>query len=237
MDDSTPPKPEPKKNRPHYVGHRGRLRQRFMGAPENMPDYELLEAFLTYVLPRKDVKPLAKELIASFGNLSEVLCADPNALTAFPGLGAHSTAALKIAREMANRLALAQIQHRPLLASISVVVDFCTTHFARLPVEQFHVLFLDLQTRLIRAETLQQGTIDRTPLYPREVVKRALELGASGLFLVHNHPSGDPTPSQADISATRAVKEALSRVAVTLHDHIIIGRSGYTSLKTAQIAF
>ncbi|HXO89489.1 MAG TPA: DNA repair protein RadC, partial [Stellaceae bacterium] len=187
---------------PHYYGHRERLRQRLVTAgPDNLPDYELVEVILFASNPRADVKPLAKDLLDHFGGIAALLSADPEAL-ASAGLGLAGIAALKAAREAALRLMRSELQERPVVGSWDKLVDYCTAHIAHGKVEEFHILFLDRKNVLIKHEQQQRGTIDHTPVYPREVVKRALELQASALILVHNHPSGDPTPSKADIAVT-----------------------------------
>jgi DNA repair protein RadC len=175
---------------PHFFGHRQRLRQRLIaGGPDNLPDYELLEVLLFAGNPRGDVKPLAKDLIDRFGSFAEVLSAGADDLLAFPGLGEAGVAALKSVREAALRLMKAELRDRPLLGSWDRLIDYCTAHVAHNQVEEFHLLFLDRKNMLIAHERQQRGTIDHTPVYPREVVKRALELGASALILVHNHPT------------------------------------------------
>jgi DNA repair protein RadC len=217
---------------PHFHGHRERLRRRLMDAgAEALPDYELLEVLLFAANPRRDVKPLAKELIARFGGFAEVLSADPAALLAVKGLGAPGVALLKAVREAALRLAHAELRGRDVIDSWDRLIDFCSVQIAHSPVEEFHLLFLDKRNALLRHERQQRGTIDHTPVYVREVVKRALELGAAALILVHNHPSGDPTPSKADIAVTRDIAKAAAPLNVTLHDHVIIGRGRYASLR------
>jgi DNA repair protein RadC len=215
---------------PHFYGHRQRLRQRLIaGGPDNLPDYELLEVILFAGNPRGDVKPLAKALIDRFGSFAEVLSADTDDLLAFPGLGEAGVAALKAVREAALRLMRAELRDRPVLGSWDRLIDYCTANIAYGQVEEFHLLFLDRKNMLIAHERQQRGTIDHTPVYPREVVKRALELSASALILVHNHPSGDPTPSKADIAVTRDIVKAAAPLGVTVHDHVIIGRGRHTS--------
>jgi DNA repair protein RadC len=218
---------------PHYHGHRQRLRERILvGGPAALPDYELLEFLLFAASPRGDTKPLAKDLIHRFGGLAEVLSAGKDALLAVPGLGEAAAAALVVTREAGLRLVRAELRERPLLGSWQKVLDYCTASLAFGKIEEFHLLFLDRKNALIADERQQHGTVDHTPVYPREVVKRALELGASALIMVHNHPSGDPTPSKADIETTREVAKAAALLGVTLHDHIIVGRGRHTSLKS-----
>ena len=216
---------------PHYYGHRERLRQRLVTAgADNLPDYELVEVILFASNPRADVKPLAKDLLDHFGGIAALLSADPEAL-ASAGLGLAGIAALKAAREAALRLMRSELQERPVVGSWDKLVDYCTAHIAHGKVEEFHILFLDRKNVLIKHEQQQRGTIDHTPVYPREVVKRALELQASALILVHNHPSGDPTPSKADIAVTKDIVKAAQPLGVTVHDHLIIGRGRHTSLR------
>ena len=216
---------------PHYHGHRERLRQRLIAAgAESLPDYELVEVILFASNPRGDVKPLAKDLLDRFGGFAELLSADAEGL-ARAGLGPAGIAALKSVREAALRLMRSELRQRPVVGSWDKLVDYCTAHIAHGSVEEFHILFLDRKNVLIKHEQQQRGTIDHTPVYPREVVKRALELQASALILVHNHPSGDPTPSKADIAVTRDIVKAAQPLGVSVHDHLIIGRGRHTSLR------
>ena len=216
---------------PHYFGHRQRLRERMIAAgAESLPDYELLEVILFAGRPRGDVKPMAKALLAHFGSFPEVMTADADALVA-AGLNLAGITAIKAAREAALRLMRAELRDRPLLGSWDRLIDYCTAQIAHSQVEEFHLLFLDRKNMLIAHERQQRGTIDHTPVYPREVVKRALELAASALILVHNHPSGDPTPSEADIGVTRDIIKAAAPLGVAVHDHIIIGRGRHASLR------
>jgi DNA repair protein RadC len=216
---------------PHYHGHRERLRRRLIAAgPDNLPDYELVEVILFASNPRGDVKPLAKDLLERFGGFAELLSADADAL-AGAGLGLAGIAALKSVREAALRLMRSELHQRPVVGSWDKLIDYCTAHIAHGTVEEFHILFLDRKNVLIKHEQQQRGTIDHTPVYPREVVKRALELQASALILVHNHPSGDPTPSKADIAVTKDIVKAAAPLGVTVHDHLIIGRGRHTSLR------
>jgi DNA repair protein RadC len=216
---------------PHYFGHRQRLRERLIDSgAESLPDYELIEVILFAARARGDVKPVAKALLARFGGFAEMMSAEPDALAA-AGLNLAGIAAIKAAREAALRLMRADLQERPVVNSWDRLVDYCTAQVAHGKVEEFHILFLDRKNVLIRDERQQRGTIDHTPVYPREVVKRALELGASALILVHNHPSGDPTPPKADIAVTQDIKKAAAPLGVVLHDHVIIGRNCHTSLR------
>ncbi len=218
--------------RNHYLGHRARLRSRILDSgAESLADYEVLEFLLFGAQPRQDTKPLAKALIRRFGSLAAVLAADGEALRGVEGMGDAKIAVLQVAREAAIRLAREDLRDRPLLSSWERLVDYCRMTLGHEAVEQFRVLFLDRKNRLIADERQQKGTVDHTPVYPREVVKRALELGASALILVHNHPSGDPTPSPADIDMTRTVAAAAESLGIALHDHLILSRSGETSLR------
>ncbi len=217
--------------RPHYYGHRQRLRERMMASgPETLPDYEVLEMLLFAAYQRGDVKPLAKAVLAKLGGFGKVMSADPEAL-AEAGLNLAGVAAVKAAREAALRLMRAELQEQPVVNSWDKLIDYCNAQIAHNKIEEFHILFLDRKNVLIKHERQQRGTIDHTPVYPREVVKRALELGASALILVHNHPSGDPTPSKADIAVTQDIKKAAAPLGVALHDHVIIARNRHTSLR------
>ena len=220
---------------PHYHGHRERLRQRLIaGGADNLPDYELVEVILFASNPRGDVKPLAKDLLNRFGGFAELLSADAETL-AGAGLGLAGVAALKSVREAALRLMRSELLQRPVVGSWDKLIDYCTAHIAHGRIEEFHILFLDRKNVLIKHEQQQRGTIDHTPVYPREVVKRALELQASALILVHNHPSGDPTPSKADIAVTRDIVKAAAPLGVTVHDHLIVGKDGHASLKALKL--
>jgi DNA repair protein RadC len=221
---------------PHYHGHRERLRERFRDAgAEAVSDYELLELLLFRAIPRRDVKPLAKNLITTFGSFAEVISAPIARLAEVKGLGTTAITELKIIHTAASRLARGQVRKRPVLSSWSNVIDYCRTTMAFAEKEQFRVLFLDKRNQLIVDEVQQTGTVDHTPVYPREVVKRALELSATALILVHNHPSGDPTPSGADIEMTRTIVEVAKPLGIEVHDHIIVGRDGHASLKSLKL--
>ena len=221
---------------PHYHGHRERLRARFREAgPEALSDYELLELVLSRAIPRRDVKPLAKELIAAFGSFAEVVGAPQARLRKMKGLGDAAVTELKIVQAAAQRIAKGELSKRPILSSWSTVLDYCRTAMAFSDKEEFRLLFLDKRNQLIAEEVQQRGTVDHTPVYPREVVKRALELSATALILVHNHPSGDPTPSRADIQMTQAIIDVAKPLGIAVHDHIIIGREGHASLKGLKL--
>ncbi|MFY9735023.1 MAG: DNA repair protein RadC [Rhodoplanes sp.] len=221
---------------PHYHGHRERLRARFREAGSDaVTDYELLELLLFRALPRRDVKPLAKALIAKFGSFAETIAASPQRLAEVPGLGEAAITEIKIVQAAANRLARGEVKRRPVLSSWSTVLDYCRTAMAFADKEQFRILFLDKRNQLIADELQQVGTVDHTPVYPREVVKRALELSATAIILVHNHPSGDPTPSRADIQMTQAIVEVAKPLGIAVHDHIIVGKEGHTSFKGLRL--
>ena len=213
-------------------GHRARLRARFLKADhEQFADYELLEMLLFASNPRGDVKPLAKNLLATFGNFARVLSAPSEQLIAVKGMGEAAIAHFKVAQESAARLVRAEILDTPLLNSGDKVKAYCHARMAYLDREQFRLLYLDRKNQLMLDEVQQQGTVDHIAVYPREVMRRALELGASALILVHNHPSGDPTPSTADIDLTNQIHEAAKSLSITLHDHLIIGKSGSYSFR------
>jgi len=215
------------------AGHRERLRDRFAkGGADAMPDYELLELTLFAALPRRDTKPLAKALLARFGSFAEVIAAPRARLLEVKGVGEGVVHHLKIVEAAAQRLAKTRVINRPALSSWTALLDYCTAAMAREPAEQFRVLFLDRKNVLIADEVQSRGTIDHTPVYPREIVKRALELSASAIILVHNHPSGDPTPSRADIDMTREIEKAAKALHIAVHDHLVIGRGGQASFKS-----
>ena len=221
---------------PHYHGHRERLRARFRDAgPDALSDYELLELVLFRAIPQRDVKPLAKELIATFGSFAEVVGAPRARLVAMKGLGEAAVNELKIVHAAAQRLAKGELRKRPVLSSWGNVLDYCRTAMAFSDKEEFRLLFLDKRNQLIADEVQQRGTVDHTPVYPREVVKRALELSATALILVHNHPSGDPTPSRADIQMTQAIIDVAKPLGIAVHDHIIVGKEGHASLKGMKL--
>ncbi len=222
----------PKPAAPHYHGHRQRLRDRFLEAgPAALADYELLELVLFRAIPRRDVKPLAKDLLKKFGSFAEVVSASPARLAEVAGLGEAAIAELKVVQAAAQRLARGEINRREVLSSWSAVLDYCRGAMAFADREQFRVLFLDKRNQLIADEVQQEGTVDHTPVYPREVVKRALELSATAIILVHNHPSGDPTPSRADVQMTQGVIDVAKPFGIAVHDHIIVGKDGHASLK------
>ena len=218
---------------PSYIAdHRKRLRTRFMdGGATAMPDYELLELVLFRAIPRQDVKPLVRLLLDTFGDFNRVVSAAPARLMIIKGVGEAVVQELKIVEASAQRLMRAKVMNRPILSSWDALVDYCHTAMSHRETEQFRILFLDRKNVLIADEEQAKGTVDHVPVYPREVVKRALELNASALILVHNHPSGDPTPSDADISMTAQIQDAAQVLGITLHDHLIIGKSRELSFR------
>jgi DNA repair protein RadC len=217
---------------PHFLGHRDRLKDRFReGGPDAMPDYELLEMVLFRAIRRGDTKPIAKQLLARFGTFAEVLSAEPERLMEVKGVGESVATELKIVHAAALRLARGQVINRPLLNTWNAILEYIRAAMAFNEIEQFRILFLDKKNQLIADEVQQEGTVDHTPVYTREVVKRALELAASAIVLVHNHPSGDPTPSMADIEMTKKIVDAGQRLNVIVHDHVIVGRKGHFSFR------
>jgi DNA repair protein RadC len=221
---------------PHYLGHRERLRTRFRdNGADALPDYELLELVLFRAIPRRDVKEMAKTLIKRFGSFTEVLAASPARLMETEGVREAVVTELKIVEAAARRYAKGAVNTRTVLSSWAAVMEYCRTAMAFEELEQFRVLFLDKKNGLIADEVLQRGTIDHTPVYPREVVRRALELSAAAIILLHNHPTGDPTPSRADIDMTQTIIAAAKTVGITVLDHIIIARSGHASLKALKV--
>jgi DNA repair protein RadC len=230
--DATPSAQHESDDEPHYLGHRQRLRDRFLkGGAEALADYELLELLLFIAIPRRDVKPLAKVLLDTFGTLQAVLGAEIERLTQVKGIQENTAVALKVVAAAARTMTREQVIDRNVLTSWDKVIDYCRTALAHEPTERFHLLFLDKKNVLIADEVQQEGTVDHTPVYPREVVKRALALNASAIVMCHNHPSGDTAPSRADIEMTKKVRDALNAVSIVLHDHLIIGRSGHASFK------
>jgi DNA repair protein RadC len=232
---NSPPPDQPAET-PHYHGHRERLRERFYAAgPEALNDYELLEMALFPALPRRDTKPLAKALLKEFGSFAEVVHAPVTRLREVDGIGEASINQIKLLAAAASRVAKGEIKRKIALSSWNDVIDYCRTGMAFAEKEQFRLLFLDKRNQLIADEVQQTGTVDHTPVYPREVIKRALELSATALVLVHNHPSGDPTPSQADIQMTKAIVQIATPLGISVHDHIIVGKNGHTSMKGMRL--
>ncbi len=220
---------------PHFHGHRERLRERFRAGADGLPDYELLELLLYEALPRRDTKPVAKALLAKFGTFSGVLAAPPSRLAEVDGVGDATVHLLKVVLAAATRFAKVQVRDKHALESWTAVIDYVRKAMAYEPIEQFRILFLDKKNVLIADEVQQRGTVDHTPVYPREVVKRALEVGATALILVHNHPSGDPTPSAADIAMTRQLVEIARPLGITVHDHVVVAKDGHRSFKALQL--
>src|SRR5580698_9882385 len=221
---------------PHYHGHRERLRERFHSAgPDALSDYELLEMVLFTAQPRRDMKPLAKSLLKKFGSFAEAVHAPETLLREVKGIGDASINQLKLIAAASQRIAKGELQQRTMLSSWNDVIDYCRTSMAFADKEKFRILFLDKRNQLIADEVQQTGTVDHTPVYPREVIKRALELSATAVILVHNHPSGDPTPSQADVQMTRAIIEIASPLGISVHDHIIVGKNGHASMKGLKL--
>jgi len=221
----------PAPERPHHLGHRERLRSRAQACLAALPDYEILELLLARSLPRGDVKPLAKALLARFGGLAAVLAADAGALTSVKGVGASVALDLGLVQEAALRSAREAARKRTVISSWTALLAYARLAMANEPREQFRVLFLDKKNQLIADEVMNHGTVDHAPVYPREVMRRALELAASAVILVHNHPSGDPTPSGADVEMTRQVVEAGRSLKIAVHDHLVVGREGVASFK------
>ncbi len=221
---------------PHYLGHRARLRQRFeAGGADAMADYEFLELILFRALPRRDVKPIAKALLARFGTFAEVVAARPERLTEVDGVGGAVVHDLKVIEAAAVRLTRGAVRQRKAMSSWKEVLAYCRTAMAFAEREEFRILFLDKRNALIVDEVQGVGTIDHTPVYPREVIRRALEVGATALVLVHNHPSGDPSPSTADIRLTQEIIAIAKPMGLTVQDHLIVGRSGHASLRAMRL--
>jgi DNA repair protein RadC len=217
-------------------GHRERLRARFSkGGPDLVQDYELLELILFRAITRRDVKDLAHELLRDYGDLSAVLAAPPQELLGYTGIGENVITEFKIIEAAALRFGQAKLSHRSVLQNWNALVVYCRTRMAEKKIEKFHVIFLDKQNKIIADEEMGSGTVDHTPVYPREIMKKALELSASALILVHNHPSGDPSPSQADIEMTNQLKSLAESFNIVLHDHLIIGRHAEVSFKNVGL--
>ncbi len=221
------------KDKPHYHGHRDRLRARFAeGGVTALADYELLELYLFNSIPRRDVKPLAKDLIDKFGSFAEVVSAPVERLTEVKGISEKTALDLSLIKAAATKLGQQSVMDKPVLSSWTALLNYVRSVMQFEGKEQFRVLFLDRKNRLIADEILGQGTVDRAPVYPREVIKRALDLNSTAIILTHNHPSGDPTPSQSDIKMTNSIVDAAKAIGVVVHDHLIIGRNDITSFKS-----
>lgn len=231
--DEAAPTPSANDKQPSYIrDHRKRLRDRFLaGGPDAMPEYELLELVLFRAIPRQDVKPLARLLLETFGDFNRILAAPVTQLKQVKGVGDAVCLELKIIEASAHRLARAKIMQRHVISSWDAVIDYCHTVMAHRDTEQFRILFLDTKNVLIADEAQAKGTLDHVPVYPREVCKRALELNAASILLVHNHPSGDPTPSAADIQMTAQIETAAKALSISVHDHLIIGKSSELSFR------
>lgn len=233
MADATRALPDPL---PDHAGHRARLRARLLGGDtEGMADYELVEYLLALAIPRRDTKPLAKALLREFGSLPQLFGADPESLRRVPGMGDGAVAAIKIVQAAGLRMLKAEFHDRPILASWDALLDWLRADMGPLDVERVRVLYLNSRNMLIRDELVSEGSIDQSAIYVREVIKRALELGAAAMIVVHNHPSGNPEPSRQDIAITRDLVEAAKRLGITVHDHIIIGGGRHSSLRAAGL--
>ncbi len=219
-------------DKPNHSGHRDRLRARFLSAPGSLPDYELHELLLFMAIPRKDLKPIAKTLIARFKNINGVLNASIQDLQGVEGISQKTAIAMSAIRQAGLRLLQQDVMGRPILNSWQRLIDYCIASMAHDKNEHFRLLFLNKKNELIADEVQQSGTVDHTPAYPREIMKRSLELGATALILVHNHPSGDPTPSDADVQLTRQIIAAGKPFDIVIHDHLIVSRNGTGSFKT-----
>jgi DNA repair protein RadC len=220
----------------HQKGHRERLKARFRkGGLSALADYELLELQLMTAIPRRDFKPLAKELIRIFGSYAEVISAEPERLADVSGVDENVITILKLAEATAQKLAEGAVLEKPVLNNWQALLDYCSAQIAYKKKEQFSVLFLDRRNRLIADEKMHEGTIDHTPVYPREIIKRALELGSSAIILVHNHPSGNPAPSRDDIEMTKQINQIGKQLGVILHDHLIISKGGHSSFKSLNL--
>ena len=231
-----PAVPAPAVGVEHYHGHRERLRQRFRENGDTaLADYELLELLLFRLIPRRDTKPIAKALLSRFGTLAGVIGAKASLLTEISGIGETVAGDLKLVGAIAHRMLKSDLQGKQVLSSWSSVIDYCHAAMAYEEREQFRILFLDKRNGLIADEVQGRGTVDHTPVYTREVVKRALELSSTAIILVHNHPSGDPTPSRADIEMTKMIIDTAKPLGITVHDHIIIGKDGHASLKGLRL--
>ncbi len=230
-------KPEQKQDnstqKPHYAGHRQRLRDRFVtGGEKALQDYELLELLLFMAIPRRDVKPLAKTLLSKFGSLPELMSASHPALCQIEGISENTATAIKTVSAIAARMMKQELMQKPVLNNWARLMDYCHMTMAHETKEHFRILFLNKKNELIADEIQGSGTVDHTPAYPREIMKRSLELGATAIILVHNHPSGDPKPSHADIDMTNTIIESARPFDIVIHDHIIIARNGHTSFRS-----
>jgi len=213
------------------AGHRARLRGRLLADPEGLLDHELVEYLLALAIPRRDTKPLAKALLREFGGIGGLMAADAAALQRIDGMGDTAAAAVRIAQATAIRMIRAQVAARPVLANWQALLDYLRADMAHDGIERFRVLHLNTRNMLIRDEVMHRGTVDQAAVYVREVIRRAIDLGSAAIILVHNHPSGDPAPSRADIDVTRTIAEAGKRLGIAVHDHLIIGTGGHVSMR------
>lgn len=223
---------------PDYLGHRARLRDRFLnGGGKSMADYELLELLLTYAIPRRDVKPIAKDIVRKFGSLAGAAKASVPQLVEVNGVKENTAVLLKVIQEAARRFSWAELSatDAPVISNWDAMIDYCRTEMSHLDIEEFRIIFLDVKFRVIGEEVMQRGTINQVAIHPREVLKMAMEKKASALILVHNHPSGDVKPSRADVEITKQIKQALEAINILLLDHIIISKYDYASLKSLQV--
>lgn len=225
-----------RKQNPHHHGHRERLRKRYLRSGfASFSDYELLELLLCFAIPRVDVKPLAKKTIEQFGGLSKVLAAPPSKLSQFKGIGEAASVLINLVQALGLRQQIRDIEKKPILNQYQKVVKYCTDSMGHETTEQLRILYLNKKNMLLADEIQHRGTVDHTPFYPREIIKMAIEMGATALIIVHNHPSGDPTPSPQDIDMTRNLAKACSIMNITLHDHLIIARDSHVSMKSLQL--
>lgn len=234
---SGPPEKKPSNSvSGHASGHRARLRQRLLDTGgDALLDHELIEYLLALAIPRRDTKPLAKQLLAHYGGLSAVLTADPQNLSRQKGMGETSVAALKIVQTAALRLISEPVREQPILSSWQSLLDYLRADMAHLTTERVRILFLNSKNMLIRDEVTSEGSVDQAAIYVREVIRRAIDLGAASIILVHNHPSGDSAPSRQDIMLTREVIDAGKKMGIAVHDHIIIGKDGHSSMRGAGL--
>ena len=226
----------PEKTNQQGGGHRARLRGRLLGqGGDALLDHELVEYLLALAIPRRDTKPLAKQLLAHYGGLSALITADAENIASQPGMGETSTAALKIVQSAALRLLSEPVREQPILASWDTLLDYLRADMAHLTIERMRVLYLNSKNMLVRDEVASEGSVDQTAVYTREIIRRALDLGATAIILVHNHPSGDSAPSRQDISMTREIADAGKKLGISVHDHIIIGKDGFSSMRSAGL--
>lgn len=219
----------------HYIGHRQRLRNKFSAEKSNIYDYELIEMLLFYVFKRRDTKKLAKDLLEKFQNLKNLIAAESKDLEKIPGIGKSTSLLFTLMHEIYNRMAFEPLKESKIIASSSQVLHYYQTKMENLKKEQFHVMFLNNKNRLLADEIMQFGTINRAAVYPREIIEKALEYGASAIIMVHNHPSGDPQPSRQDVIITRQIRDIAQKLDIELLDHLIIGKNSYRSLRESDL--